>query len=224
MSYNSQQESKIRDSITILNAQTTYLHSPAFAKSSAGKQVCKYVVWGGSKVIMPAKKISLKNAKKDKLFYFVANVVVYRENDGRCLILKRSEKEKVHPGKYCVPGGKLEWAQLDIKKPTRLNGDVLDFEGAVEDLLARETLEEAGIEIKNDLRYINSVAFVRPDEIPVVLVKFAAKYKSGKVKIESDAFSGYAWVNEAEVKNYKCIKGIPEEIIHTIKVYGKDKK
>jgi len=36
----------------------------------------------------------------------VANVVVYRGLDGRCLILKRHEREKVHPGKYAQPGGK----------------------------------------------------------------------------------------------------------------------
>ena len=81
---------------------------------------------------MPAEKISLNNAKEDKLFYFVANAVVYRESDGRCLILKRSEREKVHPGKWAVPGGKLEWEQFDLRKPTRVNGDVLDFESAVE--------------------------------------------------------------------------------------------
>ena len=168
---------------------------------------------------MPANKISLQNAKEDKLFYFVANVVVYRENDGRCLVLKRSEKEKVHPGKYCVPGGKLEWGQLDITRPTRLNGDVFDFEDAVEELLARETKEEAGIDIEKDLKYINSVAFIRPDEIPVILVKFAAKYKSGEVKIENGVFTDHAWVNEVEVKNYECIKGIPEEISETIKIF-----
>src|SRR3989338_5271391 len=103
---------------------------------------------------MPADKISLQNAKEDKLFYFVANVVVYREEDARCLILKRSAREKVHPGKYAVPGGKLEWAQLDITKPTRMNGDVIDFEDAVEDLLIREVKEEAGIEIDKGLKYI----------------------------------------------------------------------
>lgn len=168
---------------------------------------------------MPAEKISLQNAKKDKLFYFVANVVVWRESDGRCLILKRSEKEKVHPGKYCVPGGKLEWGQMDISRPTRLNGDVLDFEGAVEELLIREAKEEAGIDIERELKYINSVAFVRPDEIPVVLVKFAAKYKGGKVIVEEGAFADYAWVNEAEAKNYDCIKGIPEEIAKTIEIF-----
>ena len=57
---------------------------------------------------MAADKISVDRAKKNKLFYLVATVVVYRESDGRCLILKRGMGEKVHPGKYTVPGGKLE--------------------------------------------------------------------------------------------------------------------
>ena len=119
---------------------------------------------------MKAEKISVDNAKKNKLFYFVANVVIYREADGRCLILKRDEREKVHPGKYAVPGGKLEWSDLDINNPTRMNGKVFDFGHAVEGLLAREAREEAGVGIGDDLVYINSVAFIRPDEIPVVLV------------------------------------------------------
>ncbi len=168
---------------------------------------------------MPASKISLENAKPDKLFYFVANVVVWRESDGRCLILKRSKSEKVHPGKYCVPGGKLEWANMDLAKPTRVNGDVLDFENAVEDLLKREVKEEAGVGIGEELTYLNSVAFVRPDEIPVVLVKFAAKYVSGEVKPEKGAFAGFAWVNAEEVKNYDCILGVAEEVAAAIKLF-----
>ena len=168
---------------------------------------------------MPADKISLQNAKEDKLFYCVANVVVYRASDGRCLILKRSEREKVHAGKWCVPGGKLEWEQLDIAKPTRMNGDVLDFEDAIEKLLAREVKEEAGIEIERELKYINSVAFVRPDGIPTILIKFAAKYKGGDVVVEDGAFVDHAWVNEQEVKKYECIQGIPEEIVKTIRIF-----
>jgi len=161
---------------------------------------------------MSADKISLENAKEDKLFYFVANVVVYREEDGRCLILKRDMREKVHPGKYAVPGGKLEWKDLPTNNPSRMNGDVIDFENAVEDLLKREAFEEAGIEIEEKLHYINSVAFVRPDGIPVVLVKFAAKYKSGEIKLEQGAFTDFAWVNEEEIYDYDCIEGIEEEI------------
>jgi len=94
-----------------------------------------------------------------------------------------------------------------------MNGDVIDFEGAVEDLLARESLEEAGvkIDVSNPL-YLNSVAFVRPDGIPVILVKFAAPYVSGEVKVQEGDFTDFAWVNEAEVKEYDCIEGIDEEI------------
>ena len=169
---------------------------------------------------MPADKISIDEAKKDKLFYFVANVVVYRVSDGKCLVLKRHEREKVHPGKYAQPGGKLEWINLDISNPTRMNDDVIDFEYAVEDLLKREVFEEAGIEIENDLKYINSIAFVRPDGIPVILVKFAAKFKSGEIKLEEGSFTDYAWVNGEEVKNYDCIKGVPEEILKAIELFS----
>jgi 8-oxo-dGTP pyrophosphatase MutT (NUDIX family) len=168
---------------------------------------------------MPAEKISLDNAKTDKLFYFVANVLPYRKEDGRCLILKRDMREKVHPGKYGVPGGKLEWNELDINNPTRMNGDVYDFENAVERLLVREAMEEAGIEIGEKLHYINSVAFVRPDGIPVILVKFAAEYAGGEVKPEIGGFTDYAWVNEEEVKEYDCIEGVCEEVAKTIKFF-----
>jgi len=170
---------------------------------------------------MAADKISLDNAKKNKLFYFVANVVIFRESDGRCLVLKRSEREKVHPGRYCVPGGKLEWENLDFNHPTRLNGDVLDWENAIEELLFREAKEEAGVEIEKDLEYINNVAFVRPDEIPVILVKFAARYKGGEVKLEEEGFTDYAWVNAEEVKNYPCIDGVAEEVAKVIEIFKK---
>ena len=169
---------------------------------------------------MPAQKISIDQAKPDKLFYFVANVVVYRESDKRCLILKRDDRVAVHPGRWCTPGGKLEWADLDITHPTRINGDVLDFEDAVENLVKRETREEAGIEIESGLQYINSVVFIRPDGIPVVLVKFAAKYKSGDVDIEQGALTDHAWVNEEEVKNYPCIDGVDEEVGRTIELFN----
>lgn len=172
---------------------------------------------------MPAKEISLQQAKTEKLFYLVANVVIYRKEDGKCLILKRSSQEKVHPDKYCVPGGKLEWKDLPVNNPTRLNGNVLDYENAVESLLAREAQEEAGVEIdlSRGLKYINSVAFIRPDGIPVVLVKFAASYKSGNVTLEKGAFTNFAWVNEHEVKKYSCIEGIQQEIAQTIQLFKK---
>ncbi len=166
-----------------------------------------------------AETISLENAKQDKLFYVVANVVVYRAEDGRCLILKRHEREVAHPNKWAVPGGKLEWKDLDINHPTRINGDILDYQDAIEKLLIRETKEESGLDIADDFRYINSVAFIRPDGIPVILVKFAARYMGGDLVLEEGGFTDAAWVNAAEVAHYECIDGIPEEIAKTIALF-----
>jgi NADH pyrophosphatase NudC (nudix superfamily) len=100
-----------------------------------------------------------------------------------------------------------------------MNGDVFDFQDTIEELLIREAKEEAGIDIKRDFKYINSVAFVRPDEIPVVLVKFAAEYISGEVKMEEGSFTDFAWVDGNEIKEYECIKGIPEEVAKTIELF-----
>ncbi len=169
---------------------------------------------------MKAEKISLENAKENKLFYFVANLIIYRESDKRCLILKRSDEEKVHPGKYCVPGGKLEWKNFDLNKPTRMNGDVYDFEGALENLLRREVSEESGLEVENDFYYINSVGFIRPDGIPVMMQKFTAKYRSGEVKLEQGAFTDHAWVNKKEISKFDCIGGIKEEVIKAIDLFN----
>ena len=165
---------------------------------------------------MKAEKISLDNAKTNQLFYFVANAFIYRESDGRCLIIKRSENENVHPGKYCVPGGKLEWSDLDITAPTRMNGDVYDFEDILEKLLLREIKEESGLEVSGSPVYLNSIGYVGPKGVPVMMMKFVVKYKSGEVSLENESFSGYEWVNETEVKNFDCIDGITEEITSAI--------
>ena len=165
----------------------------------------------------PAQRITTEGAKQDKLFYFVVNVLVYRD-DGRCLLLKRSEAEKVHPGRYATPGGKLEWSDLDLGKPSRMSGDVSDFENIVEQLAAREVREEAGIEIGSNLKYVDSLAFVRPDGIPVVLVKMAARYLGGEVKLEQGSFTGYVWASAEDSRNLPCINGIEEEIEKVLKI------
>lgn len=170
---------------------------------------------------MTAKQISIEKAKKDKLFYFVANVVVYRDSDKKCLILKRSDREIAHPGRYGVIGGKLEWGDMPVENPDHINGDILDYNDMIERLLVREAMEEAGIEIFSEIRYINSKTFIRPDEVPVVLVKFTAKYKSGDIVLEDGAFTDYAWVDEVEVKNYECIDGIAEEVALSVKAWQK---
>jgi len=84
-----------------------------------------------------------------------------------------------------------------------------------------QTKEEAGIEIDRKIHYINSVAFIRPDGIPVVLVKFAARYKSGDIVLEEGAFTDYKWVNAEEIKQYECIDGIHKEVEEAINLFSR---
>lgn len=163
-------------------------------------------------------KISLKKAKKEKLFYFVVTGVIFRPSDRRCLILKRVTNELTHPGLWSVAGGKLEWEDFEESKITRLNYGIPNWEDAIENLLYREVNEETGLKV-SDPKYLMSVGFIRPDGVPVICAKFALKYKSGKVKL-SDEFKDFAWVNEEEIRNYKIIKGIDKEISMTIATYS----
>lgn len=163
-------------------------------------------------------RISLEKAKEDRLFYVVTNGIIFHPGKKKCLILQRSFNEIAHPGLWGVVGGKMEWSELRKNKPTRQNFRISDWEGLVERSLYREAEEESGLKV-GIAKYLFSIVYLRPDHIPVVLLKFAVKYKSGKVKIPKD-FEDFAWVDEKEVKNYKCIQGIPEEVAQTIKIFS----
>jgi 8-oxo-dGTP pyrophosphatase MutT (NUDIX family) len=173
----------------------------------------------GYRLDMPADKISIEKAKPDKLFYFVVNAVIYRPSDGRCLILKRSEREVAHPGKYGVVGGKLEWTDIPIDKPGRVHGEVLDYPGAVDELLRREIREESGLEVKLPAHYLYTMPYIRPDGVPTVMVKYAVEYSSGEVVLEKDAFTDFAWVTTEEARAYPCMDGIVDEIAATIAIF-----
>jgi len=163
--------------------------------------------------------ISLEKAKTEKLFYVVTTGVIYHPGKKKCLILQRSNQEKAHPGLWGVVGGKLEWDDLRNNPSTRQNHNITDWEGLVEKQLAREAKEESGLEV-TDPRYLESVVFIRPDNIPVVLIQYAVKYKKGRVKIAPE-FNEFIWVDGEEVKKYNCINGIPEEVNKTIQIYAK---
>lgn len=162
--------------------------------------------------------ISLEKAKQNKLFYFVVTGTIYHPQKKKCLILQRSKKEIAHPGLWGVTGGKLEWQDLENNPVTKMNHDIPNWDGLVEQLLKREALEESGLKVI-DPKYLNSVVFIRPDNVPVACMKFALKYKSGEVKIPPE-FDDFAWVDGEEIKKYQCIDGIAEEVTKAIQLYS----
>lgn len=132
--------------------------------------------------------------------------------DGKYLITKRSENEKAFPGQWTVPGGKLEPEDyLERDKDTSEH-----WYNVFEHLLRREVKEEVDLEITN-IRYLTSIAFIRPDNVPTIIVSLYSDYADGEIKLCED-MTDHAWVTLEEAKDYDLIEGIYEELVMLDKV------
>ena len=127
--------------------------------------------------------------------------------DGKYLITRRSLNKKRFPGKWTVPGGKLEINDYkDLPKETEHY-----WYNVLERVLKREIKEEVGIEIKN-IEYITSLATIHADGSPSLVISCIAKYVSGKIQLQEDETDKYAWVSLEEAKNYDLLDGIYDEM------------
>tara|TARA_Y100000310_G_C20458578_1_gene704231 strand:- start:320 stop:817 length:498 start_codon:yes stop_codon:yes gene_type:complete len=142
----------------------------------------------------------------DKLHEVVITGIVIK--DGKYLITRRSPNKKRFPGKWTVPGGKLEISDyIDLPKETEFY-----WYNVLEKVLKREVKEEAGIDIKN-IEYVTSLATIHSDGNPSLVISCLADYDSGEIKLQEDETDKYAWVNLQEVKDYDLLDGIYEELI-----------
>jgi len=146
----------------------------------------------------------------NKAHYVVVTAIVVK--DGKYLIAKRSPNEKVFPNQWTVPGGKMETDDY-----TRRPKDTDEhWYNVFEHVVRREVDEEVNLKIKN-LKYLTSLSFIRPDNVPVIVVSLYADYHEGDVKLCED-LTEYAWVTLEEAKNYDLIAGIYEELVMLDKV------
>lgn len=163
---------------------------------------------------MTGARISIEHAKPDKLISVVVSGVVYME--GRCLILKRDESEAEGPGKWGLPGGKMQWSDFKIRGRRPPNGSILTYNSPIQTVLRREIKEEAGIEVKTGLIYLSDWGLIRHNGIPVLLIRAAVRYGSGKIKLEEGSFTDHAWVNSQQIRRYDCLSGIGDAVAETI--------
>ena len=104
--------------------------------------------------------------------------VVIRDASGRCLLLKRSLRSKGNPGKWDLPGGKVD-----------------PGENFTQGIL-REVAEETGLTIS-----IQRVGGVAESESPtnnVVYLILEGRLESGQVQLSSE-HDEYVWVNRWEL-------------------------
>ena len=140
----------------------------------------------------------------NKAHYVAVTGIIVK--DGKFLITKRAPTEKAFPNRWTVPGGKVE--MNDYTKRPKDSHDA--WYNIFETVLKREIAEETSLKIKN-IRYLTNCVFIRPDNVPAVVVSLFAEHDSGEVKLCS-ALTGYAWVDLEEAKKYDLISGIYEEL------------
>lgn len=123
-------------------------------------------------------------------YHYIVNVeaAIFRE-DGKWLVIERSQSEPHAPGMLAWAGGKVE-------DTGRLN-DILETS------LQREVKEEVGVEI-DIIKYIESASFTTDDGREAVNVVFLCKYKSGEAKShDPQEVAQVHWLSTEEITENK---------------------
>jgi mutator protein MutT len=127
-------------------------------------------------------------------------------NEGKALMVKRSDTEMSYPGLYELPGGHLEYGE--------------SFEHA----LIREVKEETGLDIQPGSPYF---AFTYEDMKKQVHTGevhfFATVISENKVTLNPEEHSEYRWISAQEVKGYKCSDVIERSILKGFEMMEKMK-
>lgn len=127
--------------------------------------------------------------------------------DGKYLITRRVPTKKRFPGKWTVPGGKLETSDY-----ANLPKDTEDcWYNVLERVVRREVKEETGLEIRK-IAYVTSLATIDKEGTPVLIISCMADWESGEVVLQESETDKYAWVSFEESKDYDLIGGIREEL------------
>jgi 8-oxo-dGTP pyrophosphatase MutT (NUDIX family) len=113
--------------------------------------------------------------------WYIVNIegVVIRSTDGRYLMVVRDAGESYMPGELAFPGGKVEGAGNE--------------DNVLEETLRREIREETGVEVADEMVYVESHSFVAEGD-PVVDVVFLCRYQSGEAIVgDPDEVAAVRW-------------------------------
>ncbi len=120
----------------------------------------------------------------------IATKAIIKNDEGKFLVVSKSEIEDINPNEIDIPGGRLEFGEK------------------VEDGLIREIMEEVNLEVEI-LRPSRTWGFVR-GELHLVGITFLAKYISGEIKLSGE-HNKFAWVSQDEILNGNYSDWIKEE-------------
>lgn len=121
----------------------------------------------------------------DKTHLVLVNAVI--EKDRKILVSQRSWEETHMPGKWTIPGGKVEQTLGDIWN-------------VLEKTLNDEVMEETGVEISDNVKLITNNTFIRSTGQHVVALIFLCHWRSGEAKPLEDTID-VKWITEQELKD-----------------------
>lgn len=131
-------------------------------------------------------------------------------NEERVLLIKRPMHKKRFPGRWSVPGGKLEADDHSGEPDTKDN----TYYSPLEACVRREVFEETGLVIEG-LTYVDSMVTVPEDGPPSLIVSFYAELASDSVvavKMQANEVDEAVWVPITRIDQFDLIEGIGEEI------------
>lgn len=134
--------------------------------------------------------MSMHTDRKSRPKVVLVNRAVVLDKDERLLLIKRVEGDNYMPGKWELPGGKLDAGQ--------------DISNALE----REVLEETGLTIvlTDKLSYWHSevLSSGKYKGLPYVVLVGMAKSLGGKIRL-SEEHQDYAWVTKEDLFDYDLV-------------------
>ncbi|HDQ16508.1 MAG TPA: NUDIX domain-containing protein, partial [Candidatus Vogelbacteria bacterium] len=162
------------------------------------------------------KRLPLEN-KNEYLHEMAITAIIKKDN--KYLITRRSPTKKRFPGKWTVPGGKMETDDyLKLPKDTEFY-----WYNVLENTLRREVKEEVGIDITN-IQYLTSLATIHKDGRPSLVISCLADYVNGEIKLKIDENDKFAWISLKEAQKYDLLDGIYDELIMADKRKNEKKK
>lgn len=114
------------------------------------------------------------------------------DKEGHILVLCRSDKEKILPGYWDLPGGTV-----------RLKEDPMV--GAI-----REVKEECGLKVSDLRLFAHTSNWDKVKQERFVTLIFKTNKYSGVIKLNPKDHQKYAWLSEAEIKKIKRVKYFKE--------------
>lgn len=121
---------------------------------------------------------------------FIVNVEAFiLDKDGRYLMIVRGESESHAPNSLSVPGGKVEASE--------------SLDNVLETTVRREVIEEVGVQLEDEMYYVESTLFTTSQGESVVDVVFLCRCASGELgDLSMDEVAEAKWMTAEEILSH----------------------